>query len=93
MRRGSEAEGFYLIMRFATGHGEPTEVIAGPYDSVEAAFSATEAQRDYDRGYHSCTMEVVDARGNMSRLVGHPLAVNEMEDWERRQTQEKKRGR
>jgi len=65
----------------------PLTHVAGPYATADAAFDATERDRDYAHDYGGCTLSYVNEQGKES-VVQHDRQANDYGYWhERRRTE------
>lgn len=77
---GGKEPGFYLTLRFMGRGSRRLTHIAGPFATAEAAFDATERDRDYAHDYCGCTLCRIDERGE-EILVQHDRQANDYGRW------------
>ena len=80
---GEKEPGFYLTLRFMGRGSRRLTHIAGPFATADAAFDATERDRDYAHDYCGCTLCVTDGQGK-ERVVQHDRQANDYGYWHAR---------
>jgi hypothetical protein len=84
---GSKKPGYYLTLRFIGRDSRRLTCTAGPFATVDAAFDATEQDRDYARDYCGCTLCRIDDQG-VEILVQHDRQANDYGYWHERRDSE-----
>ena len=83
--------GFYLCMQFFDSWNRASSVVAGPYTSVDKAFDATIANRNFSGAYTASTLYRIDEQGHESAVEGHPRHRKERENWQEWREEQRRR--